>query len=43
MAGDLKDPSVDVQSNLPVRFIDTIRLVAFWVNLALSPINKNNC
>ncbi len=39
-AGNLKDPSVDVQSNLPVGFIETIGLVVFWVNLALSPINN---
>ncbi len=42
-AGNLKDPSVDVQSNLPVGFIETIGLVVFWVNLALSPINNNDC
>ena len=28
-AGNLKDPSVDVQSNLPVGFIETIGFVVF--------------
>ncbi len=40
-AGNLNDPSVDVQSNLPVGFIDTIGFVVFCVNLELSAINNN--
>ncbi len=32
--------SVDVQSNLPVGFIDTIGFVEFCINFVLSPINN---
>ena len=32
-AGNLKDPSVDVQSNLPVRFIETIEFVVQYTNM----------
>jgi hypothetical protein len=35
-AGNLNDPSVDVQSNLPVGFKEIIEFVVFCVKLALS-------
>ena len=39
-AGNRVAPSVDVQSNLPVGFKEITEFVAFCVNLALSPMNK---
>jgi hypothetical protein len=40
-AGNLVVLSVDVQSNLPVGFIDTMGFVAFCINFVLSAINNN--
>ncbi len=39
-AGNLNDPSVDVQSNLPVGFKEIIEFAVFCIRLALSPMNK---
>jgi hypothetical protein len=39
-AGNLNDPSVDVQSNLPVGFKEISEFVEICVKLALFPINK---
>ena len=39
-AGNLADPSVDVQSKRPVGLIETTELVVFCVNLALSAIHS---
>ena len=40
-AGNLVVLSVDVQSNLPVGFIETTGFVAFCINFVLSAINNN--
>jgi hypothetical protein len=39
-AGNLDDPSVEVQSNLPMRFIETTEFVVFCASFLLSAINK---